>query len=72
MIDVGIKDGDLVVIKKLTSAQIVDIVVALHNNENTLKTLWFNKETKRYILHPENKSMEDIEVENLMIQGVAK
>ena len=72
MIDAGIEDGDLVVVKKQNSAQIGDIVVALHNNENTLKTLWFNKETKRYILHPENKSMEDIEVDNLMIQGVAK
>ena len=72
MIDLGIEDGDLVVVKKQNSAQIGDIVVALHNNENTLKTLWFNKETKRYILHPENKSMEDIEVENLLIQGVAK
>ena len=72
MIDAGIDDGDLVVVKKQNSAKIGDIVVALHNNENTLKTLWFNKETKRYILHPENKSMEDIEVDNLMIQGVAK
>lgn len=72
MIDAGIEDGDLVVVKKQNSAKIGDLVVALHNNENTLKTLWFNKETKRYILHPENKSMEDIEVENLMIQGVAK
>lgn len=72
MIDAGIDDGDLVVVKKQNSAKIRDIVVALHNNENTLKTLWFNKETKRYILHPENKSMEDIEVDNLLIQGVAK
>lgn len=72
MIDAGIEDGDLVVVKKQNSAKIGDIVVALHNNENTLKALWFNKETKRYILHPENKSMEDIEVDNLMIQGVAK
>lgn len=72
MIEVGIDEGDFVVVKKQRSAQIGDIVVALHNNENTLKTLGFNKETNRYVLHPENRSMKDIEVDDLIVQGVAK
>lgn len=72
MIEAGIDEGDFVVVKKQRSAQIGDIVVALHNNENTLKTLSFNKETNRFVLHPENASMKDIEVDDLTIQGVAK
>lgn len=72
MIEVGIDEGDFVVVKKQLTAQIGEIVVALHNNENTLKTLGFNKETNRYVLHPENSSMKDIEVDDLTIQGVAK
>lgn len=72
MIEVGIDEGDFVVVKKQRTAQIGDIVVALHNNENTLKTLGFNKETNRYVLHPENTSMKDIEVDDLVVQGVAK
>lgn len=72
MIEAGIDEGDFVVVKKQRTAQIGEIVVALHNNENTLKTLGFNKETNRYILHPENASLKDIEVDDLIIQGVAK
>jgi len=72
MIEVGIDEGDFVVVKKQRTAQIGDIIVALHNNENTLKTLRFDKETNRYVLHPENSSMKDIEVDDLTVQGVAK
>ncbi len=72
MIEAGIEEGDFVVVKKQHTAQIGDIVVALHNNENTLKTLGFNKGTNRYVLHPENASMQDIEVDDLAVQGVAK
>lgn len=72
MIEVGIDEGDFVVVKRQRTAQIGDVVVALHKNENTLKTLGFNKETNKYILHPENSSMKDIEVDELTVQGVAK
>lgn len=72
MIEAGIDEGDFVVVKKQRTAQIGEIVVALHNNENTLKTLGFNKKTNRYVLHPENVSMKDIEVDGLIVQGVAK
>lgn len=37
MVDVGIDDGDLVVVSKETEAETCDIVVAMdENNENTL------------------------------------
>ena len=72
MIEAGIEEGDYVVIKKQTTADIGDIVVALHDNENTLKTLRYDQKRRKYILHPENTDMEDIEVDDLTIQGVAK
>ena len=72
MIEAGIEEGDYVVIKKHTTANIGDIVVALHDNENTLKTLRYDQNRRKYILHPENADMEDIEVDDLTIQGVAK
>ena len=72
MIEIGIDEGDLVVVKKQSTAKIGDVVVALHNNESTLKTLLYDKEKETYILHPENSSMRDIEVDDLVVQGVAK
>ncbi len=71
MIDAGIDDGDLVLIRQQETAEIGDIVVALVENENTLKRLEYNERRKRYYLHPENETMEDIYVENLSVQGVA-
>ncbi len=72
MIDAGIDDGDLVVIKKQTTAEDGDIVVALVNNENTLKRFYIDKKKKRYILHPENSKLKDIIVSEVQIQGVAQ
>lgn len=71
MIEVGIEEGDLVVVKKQNTAVEGDIVVALVNNETTLKTLRFD-ENGRVVLHPENKNMKDIYPETCFIQGVAK
>jgi len=71
MIEAGIDEGDYVVVKKRNTAHIGDIVVALHGNENTLKRLQYDQEKQKYILHPENRDMEDIEVDELSIQGVA-
>ena len=72
MIEAGIEEGDYVVVKKQPTASIGDIVVALHEGENTLKTLRYDRNRRKYILHPENAGMEDIEVDDLAIQGVAK
>lgn len=72
MIEAGIEEGDYVVIKKQPTANIGEIVVALHDNENTLKTLRYDRKRRKYILHPENSEMEDIVVDDLTIQGVAK
>ena len=71
MTNAGIDDGDLVLIRQQDTANEGDIVVALVENENTLKRLAYNGRKHRYYLHPENETMDDIYVENLSVQGVA-
>ena len=71
MIEAGIDDGDLVVVKKQVEANEGDIVVALVDNQNTLKRYFRDDENKKLILHPENKKMKDIIVGECCIQGVA-
>ena len=49
-----------------------DIVVALTDEDkNTLKRLRYDSEKQSYYLHPENKALEDIYVDDLRVQGVA-
>lgn len=73
MIEAGIDDGDLVVVRKQETARDGDIVVALVNNENTLKRYYRDDELHCIRLHPENSEMEDILVYgDCFIQGVAQ
>ena len=73
MVDAGINDGDIVVLRRTTEASPGDIVAALTDHESTLKTLRFDDRKKRYYLHPENqaKGYRDIYPETLSVQGVA-
>jgi repressor LexA len=52
MIEAGIHDGDVAVVEKRNLANVGDIVVAIVDNEFTLKTL--DKERGMYILRPAN------------------
>ena len=52
MIGAGIHDGDVAVVEKRNLANVGDIVVAIVDNEFTLKTL--DKERGKFILRPEN------------------
>ena len=71
MIDAGIQDGDLVVIRKTVHASVGQIVVAIDDEgQTTLKRLAHNGE--RYYLHPENPDFADIYPAELRIQGVAE
>lgn len=54
MIEAGIHDGDIAVVEKRLSANIGDIVVAIVDNEFTLKTL--DKERGQFILRPANQA----------------
>ena len=71
MIDVGIYDGDLVLVRQQEEANYNDIVVALVENEVTLKRYRPDRDRGVIILHPENKRMKDIVVDECKIQGVA-
>lgn len=68
MIEMGILDGDYVIIEEQTIANDGDVVVALI--ENGLATLKrFFKETNRVRLEPANASMEPIYATDVKIQG---
>ena len=71
MIDAGINNGDMVIVRKQEAADDGQIVVALVENETTLKRFYKDDENHQVILHPENKSMKDIIVPDCRIQGVA-
>lgn len=67
MINVGIYDGDQILVKKQDTAKNGDIVVALVEDSATVKT--FYKEDGHYRLQPENDSMEPIIVDKVEILG---
>jgi SOS regulatory protein LexA len=54
MVDAGIHAGDVVVVEKRVAANVGDIVVAILDNEFTLKRL--DRERGRLVLKPENKA----------------
>ena len=67
MIKAGINEGDLAIIEKSESAINGEIVVALIDNEATIKR--FFKEEKHIRLQPENDNMDPIIVSNCRILG---
>lgn len=70
MCEAGIFDGDYVVIKKQPEAKTGDIVLAIVDNEFTLKT--YKKDKQGAYLQPENKDFPIIRPKNsLLIFGVA-
>ena len=69
MIDAGIHDGDVAVVEKRNLANVGDIVVAIVDNEFTLKTL--DRERGQYILRPANQAFPVIRPQgSLEIFGV--
>ena len=68
MINAGIFDGDLAVIKQCSVAADGDIVVALIDDSVTLKR--FYKEASRIRLQPENPEFKPIYSQNVRILGV--
>ena len=71
MIEAGIEDGDLVLIRQQNVADEGQIVVALIDDEATLKRFYPEPQKHRIRLHPENSYMDDIIVDHCEIQGVA-
>ena len=71
MIKVGIEDGDYVIVKQQETAEIGQIIVALINDEATLKRYYIDNEKQQVRLHPENDKMKDMYFKNVVIQGIA-
>jgi repressor LexA len=67
MVKAGILDGDLVVVKRQETADDGDIVVAVLDDEATLKRFFRESDTVR--LQPENDSMEPIYTRDPRIIG---
>ena len=67
MINVGILDGDMIIAEKTCYAENGEIVVALIDNEATVKR--FFRENGHYRLQPENNEMAPIIVDEVLILG---
>jgi len=67
MIDVGIYDGDIIIVREQNDAQNGEIVVAMIEDEATVKRIYFEKTRVR--LQPENQYMEPIYAENVRVIG---
>ena len=67
MINIGIFDGDQVIVEKTSTARNGEIVVALVEDSATVKR--FFKENGHYRLQPENDSMDPIIVPEVQILG---
>jgi repressor LexA len=69
MIGAGIYDGDLLIVRRQTSAQNGDIVVARLGDEATVKQ--FFRERDRVRLQPANDALEPIYAKDVAIEGKA-
>ena len=69
MIDVGILDGDQVLIEPTSSAREGEIILALIEDEATIKTFYRDEVNRRFRLQPENSTMDPIYVDDLKILG---
>lgn len=67
MINVGILNGDYVIISRQEVAQNGEIIAAMIDGEATVKR--FYKRFDHFVLHPENSFMDDIVTDHLVILG---
>lgn len=67
MINIGIMNGDYVVISKQNVAQNGEIIAAMIDGEATVKRYF--KKADHFVLHPENTFMDDIITDHLIILG---
>jgi repressor LexA len=73
MVDAGILEGDIVVVRREQTARDGEIVVALAGEDETAEEATvkrFFRENGRIRLQPENESMEPIYAEHVQILGV--
>ena len=67
MINAGILDRDVVIVRRTNTAQNGDVVVALIGDEATVKRIYMEKDHIR--LQPENPEYEPIIVKEALVLG---
>ncbi len=67
MIDVGIYDGDIIIVREQSTAENGEIVVAMIEDEATVKRIYYEKTRVR--LQPENQYMAPIYADTVQILG---
>lgn len=70
MINAGIFNKDIIIVKKQSNADNGDIIVALVDDSVTVKR--FYKKECKIILHPENDTMQDMIFDDVLILGIVK
>jgi len=75
MVDIGVHEGDYVIVRKQNTANVGEIVVALYDGGlSNLKKLCYDEDRQKYYLYSCNADQETyapIYVNELQIQGVA-
>lgn len=69
MVDIGIHDGDLILVRKQDYARNGQVVAALIDGESATVKRYFN-ENGRVCLHPENRYMPDFYPTDVAILGI--
>ncbi len=72
MINIGINDGDMVLVEVTNTAEDGNVVVALLDDEATLKRFYRDRENQKILLVPENDAYETRVVDYCLIQGIAR
>lgn len=67
MIEAGILDGDIIIVRRQETAENGDIVVAMIGDEATVKRIFYEK--CRVRLQPENASMQPIYADHVQVLG---
>lgn len=67
MIEIGILDGDIIVVRQQQDAENGEVVVAMIDDEATVKRIFF--EPERIRLQPENRHMEPIYTDHVSVLG---
>jgi len=67
MIEIGILDGDIIVVRQQNNAENGEVVVAMIEDEATVKRIFY--EEKQVRLQPENRHMEPIYADNAQVLG---
>ena len=70
MINAGIYDKDVIIVKKQDTADNGEIVVSLIDDSATVKR--FYKMNDKIVLHPENDEMQDMVFDNVIVLGIVK